>query len=204
MKELKKKISVSQLLLEMFSVIFAILLALAVNEWRTVRANENLADEALKKIKKEISSNLEIVKKTLELNRNIKERQKKAFINIRKEILSSSSDNIDKQIRLKFPFAFMTEPVKKTAWNSANLTHAVEYLDFNIVEVLSSTYEGQERYSRFNEKILEKLSSPGLFKKETMISEFQSYFMRLEMYFQITESLIENYELCLKKIDAQK
>ena len=139
MKDIKKKIPISRLLFEMFSVIFAILLALAANEWRTIRTNEKLANEALKKISKEIVSNLEIVKETLNSNRSIKEKQWKAYLNLKKEIDNYSSTNVDEQIGAKFPFAFMTKSIKKTAWNSANLTHAVEYLDFNIVEVLSGT-----------------------------------------------------------------
>ena len=40
-------------------------------------------------------------------------------------------------------------------------------------------------------------------KKETMKSELQAYFMKLKMYFQLTESLIDDYERCLKEIKEQ-
>ena len=86
----------------------------------------------------------------------------------------------------------------KTAWNSSNLTNAVIYIDFDLIQLLSGTYETQGLYSRVNENILERLFSPGLFKQETMKSELQAYFMKLKMYFQVTDSLIKDYELCLK------
>ena len=204
-KEPVKKFSISKILLEMFSVVFAIILALGVNEWRESAANKKLARGALIKIENEIKSNRDIVKKMLAHNRKYAEKQKIAFESIKEEIKKRKANKTEEQILSKFPFAFMTQTVKNTAWHSANLTHAVEYLDFSIVEALSATYGAQESYSRFNESMLEKLASPGLFRKETMISEFQAYFQSQEMYFQITESLIEDYENCSKVIneDAQ-
>ncbi|NOZ62371.1 MAG: hypothetical protein GXO74_11905 [Calditrichaeota bacterium] len=203
MGEKKNYFATSKFLLEMFSVIFAILLALVVNEWRTSHANKILAHEALLKIRREISSNHEIVHKLLNMNKLVKKNQLKAYNAIKKEIRTNSSHNIEDHIKQKFPFQFMTQALKKTAWNSSNLTHAVEFFDFSIVEVLSETYEDQKLHTRVNEKILDRLASPGLFKKETMISEMSSFFMLLEMYFQITESLLKEYENCLRVIDAQ-
>ncbi|MFQ6606668.1 MAG: hypothetical protein ACE5DP_03315 [Fidelibacterota bacterium] len=195
MREITNKLYISKILLEVFSVTFAVLLALGVNEWRNIRANEKLANEALENIRKELSSNLDVVKEMLLLNKEIVKRQKEAFARIKEKPDSDISE---------FPFAFMVQSVKKTAWNSSNLTSAVRYLDFNLVQHLSETYEGQELYSKVNENILERLSSPGLFKRETMKPELQAYFMKLEMYFQIAESLIKNYELCLEKINNTK
>lgn len=203
MKKAKNRIPFSKILLEIFSVSFAILLALGVNEWRNVRANERLANEALENIRKEILSNLDIAKETLALNKEIVEKQKKAFLNIKKEMDSNVSNGIENPVNSKFPYTFMVSPVNKTAWNSSSLTNAVIYIDFDLIQLLSGTYETQGLYSRVNENILERFFSPGLFKKETMIAELQAYFMKLKMYFQVTESLIDDYERCLKEIEEQ-
>ena len=204
MKKSKNKISVSKILLEIFSVSFAVLLALGVNEWRNNRANERLANEALENIKKEILSNLDIAKETLALNKEIVEKQKKAFISIKKEIESNISNGIENDVHSKFPFTFKFSPVKKTAWNSSNLTNAVIYIDFNLIQLLSETYETQGLYSRVNENIVERFASPGLFMQKTISAELQAYFMKIKMYFQVTEALIDNYERCLIEIQEQK
>ena len=201
MKKIKTKIPVSKILLGVFSVSFAILLALVLNEWREKTANEKLAKESLVKIRKELSSNYDIVWNNLDKNRKIVENQKKAYLKIITKLENEPSHAAADLIQSEFPFSFMTETIKETAWNSANLTHAVEYLDFDIVELLSATYESQDSYSRWNEKVLERLSSPDLFKKETIKAELLSYFMLLEMYFQMSESLVEEYEVCLKEIN---
>ncbi|MCD4773563.1 MAG: hypothetical protein K8R41_09315 [Bacteroidales bacterium] len=200
MKKVKNRISVSKILLEIISVSFAVLLALGVNEWRNIRANERLANEALENIRKEILSNLDIAKETLTLNKEIVKKQKVAFLSIKKEIDSNIPNSIENDVHSRFPFSFKFSPTKKTAWNSSNLTNAVTYLDFDLVQLLSETYETQELYSRVNENILERLFSPGLFMKKTISAELQAYFMKLKMYFQVTESLIDDYELCLKEI----
>ena len=204
MKKSKNKISVSKILLEIFSVSFAVLLALGVNEWRNNRANERLANEALENIKKEILSNLDIAKETLALNKEIVEKQKKAFISIKKEIESNISNGIENDVHSKFPFTFKFSPVKKTAWNSSNLTNAVIYIDFDLIQLLSETYETQGLYSRVNENIVERFASPGLFMQKTISAELQAYFMKIKMYFQVTEALIDNYERCLIEIQEQK
>ncbi len=203
MKKVKNRISVSKILLEIISVSFAVLLALGVNEWRNIRANERLANEALENIRKEILSNLDIAKETLTLNKEIVKKQKVAFLSIKKEIDSNIPNSIENDVHSRFPFSFKFSPTKKTAWNSSNLTNAVTYLDFDLVQLLSETYETQELYSRVNENILERLFSPGLFMKKTISAELQAYFMKLKMYFQVTESLIDDYELCLKEIKEQ-
>lgn len=204
MKKVKNRISISKILLEIFSVSFAVLLALGVNEWRNIRANEKLANEALENIRKEILSNLDIAKETLTLNKEIVKKQKMAFLSIKKEIDSNISNSIENDVHSRFPFSFMFSPIKKTAWNSSNLTNAVIYLDFDLVQLLSETYENQELYSRVNENIVERFFSPGVFKKETMKAELQAYFMKSNMYFQVTESLINDYERCLKEIKIEE
>lgn len=60
-----KKILIGKLLIVMFSVIMAVLLALAVNQWRTNRSNQKIASNAPKNILQETTSNQEEIQTSL-------------------------------------------------------------------------------------------------------------------------------------------
>ncbi len=57
----KKKITVTTLIVEFFSIVLAVLLAFLLNEWRLNRSNNNLRDVALLSILEEIQTNSRII-----------------------------------------------------------------------------------------------------------------------------------------------
>ena len=61
---MKSQINKQQLVLEFISVVFAVLLALLLNNWRENIKSERVADRVLENIKQEILSNDELIRKS--------------------------------------------------------------------------------------------------------------------------------------------
>ena len=68
---MSEKINTGQLLLEFISVVFAVTLALSLNEWRQNRKTNNLVGRVLQTLKDETISNLDIINGTIDYRREL-------------------------------------------------------------------------------------------------------------------------------------
>ena len=57
----KRRLPIQTLLIEVFSIVLGVLLALALNEWREQHSHQSQADSALQNISNELRANLELL-----------------------------------------------------------------------------------------------------------------------------------------------
>jgi predicted negative regulator of RcsB-dependent stress response len=123
-----KKLPVASIIIEVFSVILGVLVALAVNEWRTTVNNQDQGLAAYEKIVKEVERNKNKVDELL-LN----------HMAILVEIDSVIAKLKREDEKLTFGQINFETP-SSTAWEAAKLTAAVNYLEYDIVEKVTSVY----------------------------------------------------------------
>ena len=126
-----------ELLLEAAMIFFAVMLALAAEEWREKRDRLELADRALRSVVEEIRSNFEELETTGAGNT---ERLEAASVILAE--LEAGRDPGDADIGLEVAL------LSSAAWHSAQMSQAVQYLDFDLMRKLSEVYEIQDLYER--------------------------------------------------------
>ena len=185
--ELKKN-TFTNILTEVFSVVFAVLLALGVNEWRTSKNNEELGSEAFKKIVTEVKRNKDKVDSLLQNH---------------KKILADIDSVIARLKRKDNNLSFgqiIFETPSSTAWEAAKLTSAINYLDYDKVEKITSVYATQKTYSDVSDKVFGELVFfvPDS-DREVMRKQMYKQKVYLYNFISIEEQLIKEYETFLEE-----
>ena len=139
------KLTFTGILLEMFSVVFAVLLALGVNEWRSGRSNEELGVAAYQQITREIKNNHKKISRIIENHNKILEDIDSVIVRL-------------KQNRTDITFGqIIFETPSSTAWEAAKLTTAVNYLEYEKVEKITGVYSSQKAYSNVSDRVFQEL-----------------------------------------------
>ena len=182
------KLPFSSILIEMFSVVFAVLLALGVNEWKNNNSNEELGLEAYKKITKEVEGNKRKISNILENHNNI----------------LANLDSVISHLRQKrddITFGqMMFETPSATAWEAAKLTNAVNYLKYDRIEKITSVYSTQKIYNDVSDRIFQEL----IFfvpekNREKMIDQLLRQKIYLLNLISIEKQLLEEYNSFLSQ-----
>jgi hypothetical protein len=135
-----------ELLLEAASVVFAVLLALAVDEWRETRSRNALADRARASILEEIRTNEAELRNTRDSNRALLGRIEEALLRLKQKR--------DTALEFNFQIALLSS----AAWNTAQMTQAANFLDFEWVRRISKVYELQGLYVTSQSAVVDRLS----------------------------------------------
>ena len=181
------KLTLSGILIEMFSVVFAVLLALGVNEWRSSRSNEELGTAAYQKITNEIKNNHQKISRIIENHNNILADIDSVITRLRQ----NRTDITFGQIIFETP--------SSTAWEAAKLTTAVNYLDYNKVEKITGVYSSQRIYSNVSDRVFQELVFLVPDKDPVkMIDQMRKQKVYLLNLISIEKQLIEEYDNFLK------
>jgi hypothetical protein len=141
------KLKVSEIILQAIVVVFSILLALAVDEWRSTKAQKELAVQAYNSIFSELKEN-------------------------QKELISGITENdsilavIVRQLRSKTPrkegIPFSLVQLSSAAWQTAQGTQALQLIDFPRLIKIAQVYELQSQYNMGQSKFLNELGESWL------------------------------------------
>jgi hypothetical protein len=176
-----------ELLLEAASVVFAVLLALAVDEWRETRSRNALATRARASILEEIRSNESELRNTRDNNRALLQRIEETLSRVKQRRGEISLD-------FTFKIAFLSS----AAWQTAQMTQAANLLDFDWLRVASNAYELQDIYLTSQSAVMDRISGITEILEDdpqrmlTIIAE------RLRVTLSIQDSLLEEYAKVLK------
>lgn len=132
--------------MEIISIIIAVLLALAVNEWREARSNAKIADQALRSIRDEILENKRMFEIILPQHLALLDTLIDVDAKIHRGELSEEEDRAD----LKFVPLF----VQNTAWQTALATQALLHMPYETVKVLSEIYTFQGSYTNVTDHFI--------------------------------------------------
>lgn len=196
----KSKINYRQLLIETFFIVFAVLLALVLNEWRTAVKEQDMVDKVLENIVNEIEAN----KKDLEI-------KYKYHLAMSQEIgryLANDSlwgtlqynSGVEAVIQLT-PKGIYNPNMQSGAWDSAVLSGVVNSFDYEVLYTLSNLYQIQESGPNSTWKIIAGFySEADSFNPENarqLALRFQIAFG--ELYNQ-ERSLLNDYKHALKTL----
>lgn len=172
-----KKIPWPQLFVEAVLVVLSVLLALALNNWRQSEMNEDLAQRALHNIVDEVRANTIKIEETLAYH---------------KKVLAILETNPDQVAPMRPAF------IQNNAWETAQATRAVMYIDYDIAAQVSEIHELQEKYQHITQAIIQTLYlemnniSSGSLSKEPMLQDM--------LY--IEQLLLNKYENLIYKIET--
>lgn len=133
--------------IEIFSVVFAVLLALGLNEWRKNKSNHELVKDAYSNIKAEITRNHENLIPVLA--------EHDSLYNLLDSLVTRLKENDN-----DFDFAinelsFAT--LSNTAWETCKITNSIGYMDFKDVMEISDVYNVQKIYNALLDNFMDKV-----------------------------------------------
>ncbi|MGW8265871.1 MAG: hypothetical protein ACWGSQ_05845 [Longimicrobiales bacterium] len=136
-----------ELVLEGGMVVFAVIVALGVDEWRESRQNAELAERALAGIAAEIESNRRELVENGEANQALLTRVREAA---RDSVLPDD-----------FNVTFEYSLISASAWETAQVTRATQFIPLDRVQTLAKLYGLQALYQASQDKVMDFILSVG-------------------------------------------
>ncbi len=158
------KINLRQILVEMISVVFAVLLALFLNEWRSNLKQKEELNKARANLKEELLSNRDELKQKIQFH----EFQYKQLIE-----LKDSLKTLDQPFS-SYDVGVAVLNLKKAAWESITLTDVVNRLQFEELSDYSELYRGYQLIEKLQDSYIN-----GAFSLEFNQSENSEYAYRV-------------------------
>jgi hypothetical protein len=179
-----------ELLLETVSVVFAVLLALGVDEWRERRNQEALAERARASILEEVRANREELRGTREANRALFEKIEAALPRLAEDPGARIEEGSDVQLAVTYQVALLSS----ASWQTAQMTQAAHFLDFDWVTRISRVYDQQALYLTNQSGIVELISSMAEIEEDDPHRMFTIIAHRLGINLAMQDSLLEMYD----------
>lgn len=184
-------------LFESALIIFSILFALWVNDWKEERDHRNLAQQALANFEREILNNQATVKRQLEYHQRLQE-------SLRAVLENPGRIRTLEQLWQETQWKGLSPPVfLDTAWQTAVATRALTYLDYQTVSVLSEIYSTQKVMDKLVELFLPSFLASGVSDHQVLDAARQV--SRILLDFTVQEKLLLTvYDRALQQIRKEK
>lgn len=132
--------------LEALMVIFAVLVALGVDEWREGMQYRDLAVRARTGVLTEVGANLDELEATRDVMSQLQQN------------VSAAVDSIDAGRQSSLSLSLELPDFSDAAWQAAQVTRAAPYLDYDWVIRVARVYQSQELYNELRSQLLESFS----------------------------------------------
>jgi len=182
-----KRLNIQRLIFEFISVSFAVLIALLVNQWREEYNNGKLAEKAIYNIKQELQENKDVMailipshKSTLSHIDSIIGREEKN--------ISTVDSNILIDVTL----------ISSSAWEMAEITNAIFYLDFDDANKMAKVYNLQSYYESIIKQFILKNSFS--YQSDQDLEFLRNNKQFLETIIPLEENLQNYFNLLLKNV----
>lgn len=188
-----KERSIRGILLEVFSIVLGVLLALAVSEWQQDREKDELAANALANVHNELRANQELLsalhasnKKTIELA----------------AVEAAGDAEVDESLQFT-----PGVQVRATAWNALQSSGVSNHVDYDVLLDLSGVYSVQAVYRQTGTQLVDASMSIAAMatvsKTELDNRVFQQQFMPyFTMMLAMEEALLQAYAETLESLEA--
>jgi tetrahydromethanopterin S-methyltransferase subunit F len=170
-----------KILVEVISVVFAVLLALGLNHWREEKANEALAEKALQNIIIEIKSNIENIDSDVEEYEVIYD----TLVARKKRLTNGTKTNMS--------LSYNHPILSSSAWKIANTTGAVKDMDIEVMMDLSDLYTFQEIFQKNGFEYFSSFTSLDAQKKENELAFLDSFLKQISILKSWGKSLSNGY-----------
>ncbi len=172
----------AEILLEAASVVFAILLAFAVEEWRQGRREQQFAERARTAVFVELRANRDELKKSLVAHEGTLRR-------LPQLARATAADTLaDLELGVEVP------ELSTAAWRAAQASDAVTAIDYEWLLRVSPAYEIQEWYSRGQADLVQTLGE----LEEPSARWLRLFETRLLLNQQVGEHLARSYDALLQ------
>ena len=182
-----KKSNLQRLIFEFISVSFAVLVALLVNQWREDHNNNNLAEKAIYNIKQEIQENKDVMDILIPSHKSILSNIDSMIV--RKEKYNST---VDSSISINVTL------ISSSAWEMAEITNAIFYLDFDDANKMAKVYKLQSYYESIIKQFILKNSYSYHSNQDLEFINNNKQF--LETIIPLEEDLQNYFNLLLKNV----
>lgn len=186
-----KKVPLKRVLLEIVSVVFAVLLALGVNEWRKNLENEHLSHRALENIVLEIEANKSDI-----VNGLAEHKRLNAYLDSTLKAYKGAPKENAITVKKSFRFSYEHSVLNNTAWNSAQITQAVKFMDYETIAALSTIYELQAIYKDHGKEVIAAMGKV-TFHEAEFKPFLKANIFNVRISINIEESLVEAYDAFL-------
>lgn len=182
-----KRLNIQRLISEFISVSFAVLIALLVNQWREDHNNGKLAEKAIYNIQQELQENKDVMAILIPSHKSILS-QIDSIIE-RKENCNSSVDSI---------ILIDVTLISSSAWEMAEITNAIFYLDFDDANKMAKVYNLQSYYESIIKQYI--LNSSFSYQSDQDLEFLRNNKQFLETIIPLEEDLQKYFDLLLKNV----
>lgn len=183
----------AELATEAAMVVFAVLVALGVEQWREERQLRAFADRARTAVDLEIRQNLDEFRRTgpgLTEGREKSETALQALLSVQRG--ETVSGSVELNLGLELP------DISTAAWRVAQASQAAPYFDYDWVIDRARQYDGLERYMDVTDEVMRDLSalagSSVAQDVDATVAALQRLFGRLEVLVQVHANLQQDME----------
>ncbi|MBT8404138.1 MAG: hypothetical protein KJP18_09785 [Gemmatimonadetes bacterium] len=141
-----------ELVIESSMVVLAVVIALAVDEWRENQQQEELADRALQVVIAEIEANRTELENSLPANEALLERVAEA----------AQAGGLDADFDLTFEYSLLSS----SGWETAQVTQATHFMPLEHVQRLATLYGLQELVERSQDRMLDFILDVGTLARD--------------------------------------
>ena len=182
-----------ELAVEALSVMFAVLLAFAVDQWRVDTNNAELAARARESILAEIAANHSELLDSRP--------QHDELMQYMTENLEEIEGGTSSEIRVEFSYSLLSS----AAWRTAQVTQAAHYLEYDWIIRVSRLYDLQEQFRESQSAILDQIGSFGATAAGAgdMAPVLRALRGRMGIVIGLQDGLIGAYETVLEEAAAE-
>jgi hypothetical protein len=173
-----------EILLEAGSVVLAILLAFAVDEWREERSQRAMAERARRTIVAELRANRDELKGTYGQNEGVLATVEREIADLEKKQLNSLTTTVH------------LSQLSAAAFQAAQSTQAIQFVDFDWLVSVGRVYELQKTYGLAQDAALDEVSVSGgaLASGEQPLRVMQRIRSRIRTSQQLAQGLLKAYD----------
>lgn len=176
----KIKINLSQIVIEIISVVFAVSLALIGNEFRENYNNEQLADVAIMNLRNEVKNNKTLLLKSIEAH---------------EKTIAYLSEFLKTQKKDSTAQSYYFERLEETAWESMKISQVTQFIDFKLTSRISKVYTEQKIYNDLIIKMMDNMIFQGDYSDEKNIMKtLRRHLVNFYIILEIENNLLKTIE----------
>lgn len=160
-----------QIALETSFVITGVLLALALDEWRQERRDQEVVQLALRNIRAELEENRAAVQEAVSYHEELISR------------LQNDPQSLD-------AVPFKPAIIRNNSWEAAQASQAAGKMDFAVIAAVSEMEELQDHYQRLLQAVISQVYRPAVAVRQPILMDLLSFERMLLQAYDETERVL--------------
>ncbi len=195
---------VSQLFRESLLIVFSILLAFVINEWRASQKLQTEKEKILASIKLELENNLKSLRQVRPYHKEVAQSLKELLT--QEHVKDSLGDKSGIELFFQYAGQGFQEPrVQANAWQTAQLSGTLSQFDNETIYHLSVLYELQKEGVETGwKKTVESFYESESFEPSVNYAILQKFQLAMNSLHGMERYLIEKHEKTLKYLNEEK